>query len=248
MKNNNRFVFIIPFYNVKDYILDCVNSILAQKYENWLAIFCDDLSSDGTSDLIPTHDKFIKRISVERGTALKNIHDNLINSDFLLDEDIIVILDGDDFLINSQALDVLDAIYNINKPLITYGQYVYMNGQIGHCYGYSREEFTRLRELDWRASHLRTFKWKVYKEIQVQDPNYLCYKDANGEFYKSCYDVAIMHPLLEIAGYDRVYFNQIPLYYYRIHQNNDHNLNAALQKGIELEIRGKQKFKQVLQW
>lgn len=248
MKNNNRFVFIVPFYNVRDFISDCYQSILAQQYDNYIAIFCDDLSNDGTSDLIPENDKFIKRTSPARTTALQNIHDNIIKSDFLEDEDIIVILDGDDLLINDQVLNTLNAIYNINKPLLTYGQYIFPNGQIGHCYAYTREEFSRLRELDWRASHLRTFKYKLYKEIQNQDSNYDCFKDSNGEFYKSCYDVAIMHPLLEIAGYDRVYFNQIPLYYYRIHQNNDHNLNASLQKSIEIEIRSKKKFKQNLQW
>jgi hypothetical protein len=65
------------------------------------------------------------------------------------------------------------------------------------------------------ASHLRTFKFKLYKELIKQDPKLNCYKDNLGEFYKSCYDVAIMTPLMEIAGFDNIKFNQhlFTLYY-----------------------------------
>ena len=226
---------------MKDYLNDCINSVLIQKYKNHIAIFCDDASSDGGSDLIPDNQNFIKSISKSRTTALENIHNNLMNNN-LLDDDIIVILDGDDFLINDECLNLLDAIYNINKPLITYGQYIYPNGSIGHCYPYSKEEFEKLRQLDWRASHLRTFRYKVYKEIANQDPNWNCLKDSNGDFYKSTYDIAMFHPMLEIVGFENVHFNPIPLYYYRIHQFNDHNVNAPLQKSIEYEIRNKNKF------
>ncbi len=163
----------------------------------------------------------------------------------MLDEDVIVILDGDDFFLNQNVLHILNDIYNKTNTLISYGQYVYPNYTIGHCRPYSKDEFEQLRNLDWRASHLRTFKWKVYKEIEKQDKDYLCYKDSNGDYYKSTYDIAMFHPMLEIVGYENVYFNNIPLYYYRIHEFNDHNVNAPLQKSIEVEIRSKKKFNRV---
>lgn len=241
----NRFIIIIPYYNVREYITECVNSILNQSYSNYIAIFCDDMSSDGTSDLIPKNDKFIINISNKRTTALENIHNNLINSEFIKDDDIIVILDGDDFFLNQNVLLILNDIYSKINPLISYGQYVYPNYSIGHCRAYSKDEFENLRNLDWRASHLRTFRYKVYQEIEKQDNNYSCFKDSNGDFYKSTYDIAMFHPMLEIAGFENVYFNPIPLYYYRIHQYNDHNVNAPLQKSIEIEIRSKKKFNRI---
>lgn len=57
----NRFVFIVPFRNVRDYIKQTADSLIAQKYENWVAIFCDDASTDSTCENIPNDDRFIIR-------------------------------------------------------------------------------------------------------------------------------------------------------------------------------------------
>jgi len=52
-----------------------------------------------------------------------------------------------------------------------------------------------------------------------------------------------MTPLMEISGFDRIKFNPIPVYYYRIHQQNDHNVDHKLQKLVADEIFAKNKFK-----
>jgi hypothetical protein len=51
-----------------------------------------------------------------------------------------------------------------------------------------------------------------------------------------------MTPLMEIAGFERVKFNPDPVYYYRIHQQNDHFVDPNLQKSVADEIFAKQKF------
>ena len=237
----NRFVFIIPFRNIRDFILPCVKSLLGQSNENWIAIFCDDASTDGTCDIIPTDSRFTIRKNPIRLTALPNIHNGIVESN-LQDNDVICILDGDDFLIRPDAIDILDGLYQ-DSTLLTYGQYVWPNMQAGHCKPYTREEFLKLRQGGYWASHIRTFKYKLYKELLNQDPELSCYKNNNGEFYTITYDVAIMTPLMEIAGFDRVKFNPIPVYYYRIHQQNDHNVDPNLQKLVADEIFAKNKFK-----
>jgi hypothetical protein len=102
-----------------------------------------------------------------------------------------------------------------------------------------------LRHGGYWASHLRTFKYKLYKELLVQDPNLNCYKDRNGEFYTSCYDVAIMTPLMEMAGFERIKFNPTPIYYYRIHPQNDYFVDPILQKSIADEAFAKSPFKKI---
>jgi len=238
---NNRLVFIIPFRNVKDFIIPCVKSLLGQSNQNWIAIFCDDASTDGTSNIIPKDDRFFIRKNTTRITALPNIHNGIVESN-LLDEDIICILDGDDFLIRHDAVDIINNLYQDNT-LLTYGQYVWPNGQMGHCKPYTREEFSNLRKGGYWASHIRTFKYRLYKELLVQDPELFCYRNNKGEFYTITYDVAIMTPLMEISGFDRIKFNPIPVYYYRIHQQNDHNVDHKLQKLVADEIFAKNKFK-----
>jgi glycosyltransferase involved in cell wall biosynthesis len=242
----NKFIFIIPFRNVKPFIKDCYNSILRQKYQNWIAIFCDDASTDDTISEIPNESRFFIRRNDERITALPNIHYAIIESN-LNENDIICILDGDDALLSDSVLNILDNLYK-DDTLLTYGQYAYQNGQIGHCKAYTEIEFNNLRTGGYWASHMRTFKYKLYKELIKQDPELYCFKDSNGLFYTITYDVAIMTPLMEIAGLEKIKFNPIPIYYYRIHQQNDHFVDPNLQKSVADEIFKKQKFIEKNDW
>ena len=41
-----KYSIIIPFYNVKDYIVECAKSIHNQTYKNFEALFVDDGSKD----------------------------------------------------------------------------------------------------------------------------------------------------------------------------------------------------------
>ena len=243
---NNKLVFVVPFRNVKEYIVQCTTTLLSQNYKNWVAIFCDDNSNDGTVELIPIDDKFIIRINGERITALPNIHNGIVESN-LDDDDVICILDGDDCLTRADAMDIINGLYQ-DYTLLTYGQYMWPNGAIGHCKPYTKEEFLNLRRGGYWASHIRTFKYKLYKELIRQDPNLSCYKNKNGEFYTITYDVAIMTPLMEIAGFDRVKFNPSPVYYYRIHSQNDHSIDPVLQKSVADEIFAKKSFNFCENW
>jgi glycosyltransferase involved in cell wall biosynthesis len=238
----NRFVFIIPFRNVKDYIKQCADSLINQNNKNWIAIFCDDESNDNSTSYITSDDRFSIRRNDFRITALPNIHNAIVESN-LNDDDIICLLDGDDLLIRNDAVDILDKLYNDNT-LLTYGQYIWPNGQIGHCIAYTKQSFDKLRTGGYWASHLRTFKYNLYKEMIKQDPILSCLKDINGDFYKITYDIAIMTPLMEIAGFDNIKFNPDPVYYYRIHDQNDHFVDPNLQKSVADEIFAKPKFKQ----
>ena len=42
---------IVPVYNVKDYLLTCLNSIAAQTFTDWECIIVDDGSTDGSGEL-----------------------------------------------------------------------------------------------------------------------------------------------------------------------------------------------------
>lgn len=240
---NNRLVFIIPFYNVANYIEECIDSLLQQTYDNWLAIFIDDKSYDNTASRI-TYDPRFKLIQNKvRRTALPNIHDAIVNAG-LNDEDIVCILDGDDKLLRTDVCQMTNDIYNHYDSLVTYGQYITSSGVIGSCAAYNRLAFSILRRGQYIASHLRTFKYKLYKELMRQDPELSCYRDKYGHMYKMTYDVAMMFPLLEIAGFDRVIFNPEPIYYYRLHGNNDHIVDGHLQATISAEIGNKPRFQQ----
>ena len=57
--NRSQVSIIIPIYNGKDYIKSCLDSILAQKYDDWECIIIDDGSTDGSNIII---DKYVDEL------------------------------------------------------------------------------------------------------------------------------------------------------------------------------------------
>lgn len=183
--------------------------------------------------------------SSHRNTALANIHNGIVN--FCTDpDDIVVILDGDDWLYNKSVLSYVNDFYNQHDCWVMYGSSKWTDGRPCCSRPYTREEWPNLRKTQFKVSHLRTFRAGVYHEIAKQDPLFNCMKDANGEFYRMTYDVAMFFPILEIAGFDKVKHNDKILYVYnRSNPISDDKVNQELQWSIHREISLKNKFNQI---
>ena len=59
-----KFSIIVPVYNVNNYLKECVESILRQKYEDFEIILVDDGSTDGSSKLCDKLNEIDNRIKV----------------------------------------------------------------------------------------------------------------------------------------------------------------------------------------
>lgn len=78
LENSALISIIIPAYNVKPYIGDCVDSVLNQKYDNFEIIIIDDGSTDGTGEFCDELCKTDSRIRVihkknEGPSAARNV-------------------------------------------------------------------------------------------------------------------------------------------------------------------------------
>jgi len=231
-------VILVPFRNVATYISDCLESILCQQYPYFEIHLLDDDSTDNSLELIPDDLKSVFKFkNTRRLGALGSLYEHLIKMK-LNEEDIVIILDGDDSLFGEYALQIVNLKYN-SDILLTYGQYVDNYGCLGHCSPYSLEEFNSIRISPWKASHLKTFKFKLFQEYLLQDPTGGHFRDSAGKYLMSTYDIALMIPLMEIAGFDKIRFISNILYCYRLHSNNDHSTleGRQLQKDIEEYIR-----------
>lgn len=104
-----KFSIIIPVFNLKDYICECIDSILKQTFSNYEIILVDDGSTDGTSAICDEykshHQDKIKVIHQEnKGQSYaRNVAINEAQGEYIL------FVDGDDFLFND---DVLQKINN----------------------------------------------------------------------------------------------------------------------------------------
>lgn len=100
-----KFSFIIPVYNVKDYVEQCVESILGQTYKNFEIILVDDGSTDGSGDICDKYAQIYSNIKV-----VHKINGGLAsarNSGMEVAEgEYIIFLDSDDYWL----IDKLDFI------------------------------------------------------------------------------------------------------------------------------------------
>lgn len=246
-QKDNNFKIIVPFYNAERWLSKCINSLKLQKNTNFECYLIDDMSTDKSATEVKKHikgdDRFVLIENKTKRFALGNIV-NAIEHCECKDENIIVLLDGDDWLASSYTLDTLSKTYKEKGCLMTYGSYVYNpTGTRGvEPSEYSAEVIKNnaFREDEWRASHLRSFKFSLWKKLDHND-----LKDEDGHYYKMAYDQAIMLPLLEMAS-DRSCYIKDSLYVY----NKDNPISVDKIKQLEQystaqAIRRKKKYTKI---
>ena len=182
LKNNN-FKIVLTTRNASKYIEQSLLSLKNQRYSNWECVVIDDCSEDGSQDLIKkaaNNDPRFKLVfNSERKYGLKNRVEGtrlICNSD----EDIVVVMDGDDWLSSNDVLEYLNHTYQNDNVWITYGQHRYATDSLGTC-KHDDVCFTRYNFLNRRVSHLRSYKYWLFKKIKEED-----FKDENGKYFICC--------------------------------------------------------------
>lgn len=90
------------------------------------------------------------------------------------DDDIVIVLDGDDSLIGNQVLQVLNNVYKNQKYWYVYSNYAnsFPNGRItrGIASGpfNSNTENYRATPLIWVTSHIKTFRKKLMDAMPIE--------------------------------------------------------------------------------
>lgn len=231
----HKIVVLVPFRNVRNYIIDCVSSVLAQQYPSYEIYLLDDASTDGTLDELDDEIEHVHKVRNEsRLGPMENIYRALVTLP-IDDEDIVVLLDGDDYIFGEYAFQLINEKYD-NNVLLTYGSYIDNYGRPSYWAPYSQEEFEDLRKAPWKASHLKTFKYKLFRAFLQQDPTAGNFKFYNDDaFYMAASDRGIMIPLMEIAGFENTDMITNIVYCYRLHPNNDHASTAGRQMQLDVE-------------
>ena len=149
-----------------------------------------------------------------------------------------VLIDGDDYLYSCDVLNIVYEKYLNTKCLITYGSFLTSKGVQGKKYPSFIREFNLYRKYFWYASHLKTFRHDLWLSINKND---LLNKD--GQYFPCATDLAIMFPMLEMAG-NRQQFVEDTLYVYN-DQNpiSNHKIRRKEQISAAKEIRRKKRYK-----
>ena len=220
-------------------------SAITQKYDNFHIYFVDDASTDGSFDKLPLgHPNVTVITNQERRTALENIHFVIMNH--CKPDDIVVTLDGDDWFPTKKVLSYINDFYNQHDCWIMYGQASWTDGRRGFASAYTPEEFADVRHAPFKVSHVRSWRAGIFQKVAEQDPTFSCMKDKDGNFYRMSYDTAIMFSIMELAGYDKVKFNDEILYVYnRSNPISEDRVDQQWQWNVHKEVSGKKKLKQI---
>jgi len=244
---SQTFRVITPFFNTEGFIGRTIYSLKRQNNKNFNCYMIDDCSDDKSAHiaaLSTAGDNRFKLIqNIDKKYALGNIAETIGNIEDIDDEDIIILLDGDDWLPSNKTLSHLEKVYNSQDCLMTYGSYVYApHGNKGvepSQYPQDIIDNNSFRTDQWRASHLRTFKHKLWKEINHDD-----LKNSEG-YYKVAYDQAIMLPLLEMASERAVYIPEVMHVYNRINPLNVDKTKQEEQFQTAQEVRDKTPYQRL---
>lgn len=129
-----KFVFIVPSLNNNKNMFEDMplykknlTSIFEQTYPYYRIIYIDDFSQDNTGDAVAS---FIKQIHQEhKVTLIKNnksegqLYGRYHAAHMCKDSEILVMLDGDDWLPHKNVLSKLNEVYVNNDAWMTYGQF-----------------------------------------------------------------------------------------------------------------------------
>lgn len=236
-------VVIVPSYNNAQWCYQNISSILEQKYDNYRVVYIDDCSQDNTAEIV---DNLVKTYGQEhRFTLIRNKRrcGALANLYYAIhacaDDEIIVTVDGDDWLKHQGVLAKLNEAYATQDIWLTHGRFVEtLSGWDGWCIEVPHNVVKKNAFRTYRCpSHLRTFYAWLFKKIKKEDLMH------EGKFFSMAWDQAMLFPMFEMAGERHAFMNEVLYVYNTTTPINDNKVNPELQRKLEYIIRNKPRYR-----
>ena len=252
----NKIVVISPFYNSESYLEEHILSVSSQDYENYEHILINDCSTDNSVDVIKdTISKLPDRI--QKKYKLINNHKNVgavhnqvdvIRS--LSNNAYVMLLDGDDFLINDNSIfRMYNDLYNQGYEF-TYGSCWSLVDNIpliaqDYPSAVKHSKSYRSHHFNWIIpyTHLRTFKSSLFDNIDD-----ISFKDPNNNWYRAGGDGSVFYAVIEQVDPTKIKaVKDIVVKYNDINPLNDYKVNTEEQNInarniIQMEQQSKKKI------
>lgn len=108
---------LMPTYNDEDYIIETIESVMGQDYDNWELLICDDGSTDSTKNIVNRYKKKYDKQDKVKYFYQQNADqlNALINLIPYITGDYIYILHSDDLLYDTATLSKAVRYMNSNK-------------------------------------------------------------------------------------------------------------------------------------
>ena len=232
-------VVVSTFYNCQDYIARCIESIACQDYNNYSVYLVDDASTDRTRDVAKQALDHLPESIRNRFCLIANktnmgaVANQVAVIRSIPDpESIIMVLDGDDSLVNDNTIfNYYNSVYD-GTTEFTYGScWSMVDGipLISQPYPESVKQSRTYRQhrFNWNMpyTHLRTFKQRLITNIPNSN-----FQDEQGQWYRAGGDGSTFYSLIEAADPVKVKCLQEVVYNYNdINPLNDYKVNGTEQ-------------------
>ncbi len=234
---DNSAVVFIPQRNAASFVEKCLDSVLEQDYKDLGIIFIDDSSEDNTVDLalnkLNGRADVVFKINNSRQPKIISIK-QAVSEICVNPKSAIFWLDGDDWLMEKTAISEMMSCHE--EYDIVWSQFYHKGLQKTGCCGPLQGGDHR-KNL-WRSSAMRSFKKHLFDRIE--DHSF-----RNGsEYLESAIDMAMMFPMIEMAGREKCYYLDRVFYFYNTTPNCMHGTRqgAITQKNNEMIVRGKKPY------
>lgn len=229
--DDTDFVVLMTAHNASHYVGRSLLSVSKQERVSWRIVFVDDASTDGTAEAAQSaaassciEDRLTVVHNPERKFKARSVYEALRTH--VQDGEVVVMLDGDDWLAAPQALAVLDAQYRDGWDVV-WGDWVGSDG----CQGtsYYLNPFLSVRQQPFVSSHLFSFRRALFDDVPAAE-----WQDDTGEWFKAGCDVAIAYSVLERTIRARfvdeilcVYNRENPLSHDKVEGGKGHLVSAG---------------------
>lgn len=252
---NNKFKIITPSFNNEEWVEYNIASILNQKYKNYEVIYINDASTDSTLEKVSSIvGKFPNWKIINNDINLGAVSNYFENLNLVDDHDIVIHLDGDDWLYDENVLENLNAFYNNHDCWMTYGGFLVWEGnnkdvKIPYPQSTTYPEFIqkhkKYRNDFWRASHLRTYRGFLIKAVNTSDIKDL----VNNEYYWHASDLAFQYACLEMCSKEKI--KTVDFYTCVYNQSKQNQVRTQERESVdnskyEIEIRQRKHYKEGL--
>jgi len=232
---------LMGFYNAQHYLPRCILSIQSQTFTDWTCYITHDKSTDNSVEvvkamiegdsrfvLMPDNDKKVYQIG--------NFDKSIRHNPDVDDNEVMVEVDGDDFLPDDKVFERVNKVYEDQEVWIANGSFVYETGKPG--FAVPQTDIANLRTNRMMATHLRTWRAFLWRAIKEED-----LRDENGDYWQWSGDVAFMFPMLEMAGVKHYRFMpEINYVYNELNPINEHKIDMRMVVDHASRIRQQPKY------
>lgn len=226
------------------YIARCIASMREQTLREWTCAITIDPCGDKTYEQAVVaaagDPRFDIRRNERRQWSMHNLVDGIARSG-AADDDVIVILDGDDRFATPHALEIIAGTYRRHDCWLTYGSWIaegidesWQPHTHGGWPGYA-DGTTDFRTGPWLGTAVRTFKKWLWDLIYDDD-----LRDDDGAYVRIVEDQACMLPMLEMATTRRArHIAEVLMFYNRANPSAVGRLMHAEMLATEALIRAR---------